>query len=231
MLAAFTIGNTVPVYYGAWSNDQNVEGSTTEAKVVHYGLAEVQKFVEEAKLGHQQYYGDVDGRLFALLARHPGLLKGADVVVLGSLVPWYEAVAIAYEAKSVTTIEYGPRTTDHPQLHILTPASFAAAPRRFDVALCISSFEHDGLGRYGDPLSGVGDLRAMAEAANMLRPGGHLLVAVPRGSDGIVFNHHRIYGPRRWELFTRGWREVDQEGFTPEIAALAGTSEAQVRGG
>ncbi len=31
----------------------------------------------------------------------------------------------------------------------------------FDMALSISSFDHDGLGRYGDPLDPVGDLKAM----------------------------------------------------------------------
>ena len=41
----------------------------------------------------------------------------------------------------------------------------------FDVVLSISSFEHDGLGRYGDPLNPDGDLAAMRSTRRLLKPG------------------------------------------------------------
>ena len=59
-----------------------------------------------------------------------------------------------------------------------------------DVALSISSFDHDGLGRYGDPLRPAGDLRAMSLAWRVLKPGGHLLLTVPVGPDVVVWNLH-----------------------------------------
>ena len=92
-----------------------------------------------------------------------------------------------------------------------------------------SSIEHDGLGRYGDALNPRGDLDEMRRLAALLNPSGlcpaHppprtpptagapradrrggagaaglLLLGVPVGRDALVFNAHRIYGPRRLAL-------------------------------
>ncbi len=41
----------------------------------------------------------------------------------------------------------------------------------FDLVLSISSFEHDGLGRYGDPLNPDGDMTAMRNTRRLLKQG------------------------------------------------------------
>lgn len=58
---------------------------------------------------------------------------------------------------------------------------------------CMHVIEHVGLGRYGDPLDPLGDLRAARELERVLAPGGTLLVVVPVGRSRIVFNAHRVY--------------------------------------
>ncbi|MFA5754591.1 MAG: DUF268 domain-containing protein [Patescibacteria group bacterium] len=58
---------------------------------------------------------------------------------------------------------------------------------------CMHTVEHIGLGRYGDKIDPRGDLKAMAELARVLAPGGNLLLAVPVGQPRICFNAHRIY--------------------------------------
>ncbi len=58
---------------------------------------------------------------------------------------------------------------------------------------CLHVIEHVGLGRYGDALDPGGDLRAAAELARVLAPGGTLLVAVPVGRARVEFNLHRVY--------------------------------------
>jgi hypothetical protein len=65
------------------------------------------------------------------------------------------------------------------------------------VALSISSFDHDGLGRYGDPLGPDNDLRAMRAARCLLRRQGVLLLTLPVGPDAVVWNLHRRYGALR----------------------------------
>jgi hypothetical protein len=47
----------------------------------------------------------------------------------------------------------------------------AAALAAFDLVLSMSSFEHDGLGRYGDPLNPNGDIMAMRSTRRLLKQG------------------------------------------------------------
>ena len=214
LYSEFTEGGTLPVIYG-YSNMATavVPGKPVpEPKVVTYGLKEVDDFIAAARKKEAQYYGEVDGFLFKLLERHPDALQGKSVVVMGSLVPWYESVAIANGAKSVLTVEYGPRVSEHPQLSVIMPDQLKKSGSTFDVAISISSFEHDGLGRYGDPLQGRGDILTMAAMKSVVKPGGLLFLAVPRGKDAIVFNLHRIYGPVRWPLLIAGWKVLDSDG-------------------
>ena len=116
----------------------------------------------------------------------------------------------------MTTIEYREVDCRIPGLNVFTPEQFQRQPRKFDVVVSISSIEHDGLGRYGDPINPRGDLRAMSEFKELLRPGGLLLLAVPIGSDALVWNAHRIYGRIRWPLLTAGWETVASFGFDAE---------------
>jgi hypothetical protein len=88
-------------------------------------------------------------------------------------------------------------------------------PQRFDVALSISSFDHDGLGRYGDPLAPDGDLHAMHVARTLLLTPttGKLLLTVPIGPDVIAWNLHRRYGKHRLPKLLRGWKVLGQYGW------------------
>ena len=58
---------------------------------------------------------------------------------------------------------------------------------------CMHVVEHVGLGRYGDALDPIGDLKAMTELKRVLAVGGSLLFVVPVGRPSIRFNAHRIY--------------------------------------
>ncbi len=81
---------------------------------------------------------------------------------------------IAHGAAGVTTLEYNSLQYVHPLIktvavdEMLNDESFIHA---FDVALSISSFEHDGLGRYGDPLNPNGDMIAMRSTRRLLKKG------------------------------------------------------------
>lgn len=145
--------------------------------------------------------------------------KNAVVGVLGSTQPWYEAMAIAAGAASVCTIEYNQVSFQHPRMRSVTPAQYWAqgeTRETFEIILSLSSFEHDGLGRYGDPIDPDGDLRAMRECAQMLQPEGLLLLAVPIAADAIAWNQHRIYGRRRLRLLLQGWKVLHTMGLIPE---------------
>lgn len=76
---------------------------------------------------------------------------------------------------------------------------------------CMHTVEHIGLGRYGDPIDPVGDLKAMRELARVLTPGGHLLFVVPVGKPTVMFNAHRIYS---YEQIIAGFSNLTLKEFT-----------------
>jgi hypothetical protein len=184
--------------------------------VVIWDAAKIAGFEAVAKARGKAYYDVVDPRLYALIDRHP--VKGKSVVIMGSLEPFYELVFLTFGAASVTTVEYGVRKVTDPRFEVVTPAQMIANPRKFDVAVSISSFEHDGLGRYGDALNPTGDLEAMRHLRDILiKPGGALFLAMPSGGDFIEFNAHRIYGRVRFPMLTEGWTLADSEDFKEDI--------------
>jgi ubiquinone/menaquinone biosynthesis C-methylase UbiE len=70
----------------------------------------------------------------------------------------------------------------------------------FDVVTAVSTIEHIGLGRYGDPIAPDGDKEAMGETRRVLKRGGQLLMTLPCGKDTICHSKdgvplHRAYSP------------------------------------
>ena len=138
---------------------------------------------------------------YAALDKHP--IDGKRVLVAGSISPWLEAVALAYGAASVVTTDYQPIriAPGAARLTFKHMDEMAWARERFDAVLSFSSVEHDGLGRYGDPLDPRGDFEALKEFARWLAPEGLLFLGIPvvlAGQPGTVeSNCHRLYGARR----------------------------------
>ena len=59
---------------------------------------------------------------------------------------------------------------------------------------CLNVVEHIGLGRYGDEIDPLADLKAMKELQRVLCKGGRLLFNVPVHKNGaIYYNAHRVY--------------------------------------
>ena len=101
----------------------------------------------------------------------------------------------------------------------------------------VFSFDHDGLGRYGDPINPVGDLVAMETVKAVLKDGGLLFLTVPIGNhanwapcmetacyhtpqsgpDVLVWNLHRRYGAERLPLLLQGWEQVEVIGWEEEL--------------
>jgi SAM-dependent methyltransferase len=80
---------------------------------------------------------------------------------------------------------------------------------QFDAVFSFSSFEHAGLGRYGDPLNPYGDFEAVAQVSCLLKPGGIFFLGFGIGQDKIEWNAHRIYGKIRLPFVTANFRLLD----------------------
>jgi len=165
--------------------------------------------LKRIEAGEQNYYGYTDSWLYESLEKYP--IAGKDVCIMGSTHPWYEAMVISYGAKSCTVIEYSPRQSFHENIVYLQPHE--VGDRKFDACFSISSYEHDGLGRYGDPLNPDGDLIAMKNTKELINKGCLLYLSVPIGVDKVVFNLHRVYGSHRIEKLLENWEIVEQFGF------------------
>ena len=164
------------------------------------------------------------------MVQHPHFFDGAKVAVFGSLDPYFENVALYLGAIKVTTFEYNHLTfgdindEDNDVLEVVTGDRYDALLRaareggqgnadysrfrgHFDIVLSFSSFDHSGLGRYGDEIDGGADLAAMSFAGKVTKTGGHLFLTLPVGPDVTVWNLQRRYGSKRLPLMLRSFFE------------------------
>ena len=163
------------------------------------------------------------------------VIKGKRGLVVGSLAPWAEAMLMNHGVAELITAEYTKIDTDYPRLTIITPFELAAMYLRgdwepVDFIFTFSSLEHDGLGRYGDPINPWGDLQMMARLHCLLKDDGWLFFGVPTGRDTILWNSHRIYGRHRLRLLFQDWWYIEDfyrgmQGSNETLSLLLATED------
>jgi len=122
-------------------------------------------------------------------------LSGKKCMVLGSISPWIECLLLHFNAESVTTLDYVTPKCNY-KINILSMNNYNKEIK-YDVIISFSSLEHDGLGRYGDPINPNGDIDACIEAYTMLKKDGYFICGIPIGNGCIEGNYHRIYNQKR----------------------------------
>jgi Caenorhabditis protein of unknown function, DUF268 len=187
-----------------------LDGSTWDEQLINGVIEEVENGTHRGT-----YSAEITNRVHEHL-RKTGKIKDSRVLVIGSHIPWLEAICLLLEAKEVVTLEYGKITSNHPRLTTLTPSEFRGlyinnTLGQFDTIVSFSSIEHSGLGRYGDALNPWGDLLAIARAWCVTKPGGALALGLPTGLDYVTVNAHRVYGKVRWPLVSANWVQVDSK--------------------
>ena len=148
--------------------------------------------------------------------------KALKVLVAGSISPWVETLILGSELELAGGLVY---VTDYNKVEIEDGVriEFIGSPElqnskkspEFDVIVSYSSTEHDGSGRYGDPIDPNGDFAAFAEFHLMLRDHGFLIVAIPtvgnehdEGNGIIDGNAHRIYSSHRYNKLFCGYSQI-----------------------
>lgn len=81
---------------------------------------------------------------------------------------------------------------------------------KFDLIINISTTEHVGLERYGDPPDPDGDLKAMRRLRDWMRPDARHILTVPIGVDAVVGHYHRVYGRERLPQLLEGYRAFQE---------------------
>jgi SAM-dependent methyltransferase len=82
----------------------------------------------------------------------------------------------------------------------------------FDIVLTVSTIEHVGLGRYGDPVDMEGDRKAVEEIRRVMKDGGVLLMTVPLGKVSIK-KLHRVYDQESLMFLLRHFKIESLEYF------------------
>lgn len=152
--------------------------------------------------------------------------KKLSVLVAGSISPWVEAVVISrpgIQLRKLVTTDYNPIEIHSDQIEFVSMEDLKQNRPEplFDLVVSYSSIEHDGLGRYGDPINPAGDFCAIQEYSLMLREGGYLILGIPqtRSSDGrgqIKQNGQRIYSNARAEKLIEGFTRIGDPITVPE---------------
>ena len=162
-------------------------------------------------------YGDI--YLYKMMEKNKAELKGESLAVLGTQSPWVEANGIKLGMAKITTLDYtrlkyqNDRDGQLSWRHVFDFFDESMSNKQieqFENAASYSSVEHSGLGRYGDPLDPIGDVKAVKQMHCMIKPGGLLFLGLPMSTDNtsvLVYNAHRLYGTKRMALLlgTNEW--------------------------
>jgi hypothetical protein len=184
--------------------------SGSDRKLYHYSEELVNRFVDMGNKKEVSHYPETDRWFYDALDNHN--IEQKQYLIMGSEEPYYEGIAISRRA-TVTMVEYQRVTSSHPFLKTMTVEEFEKEDYQYDGAISISSVEHSGLGRYGDPLDPDGDLKSMKFLHGKLKPDALLFLSVPIGKDQILWNAHRVYGRERFPLLIDGFKIIETYGL------------------
>lgn len=208
-LNAFSFDDTVPIVHEYYMEKQN--GGTGY-------------FWKKEDIDKEKINGDCDCGQYSKLhcdiamKKYIDYIKGKKGYVFGTQKPWAESALLYRGASYIKTVEYMKIETDHPKLSGIHPSDIAKeylsssnhSNLLYDFAWSFSSFEHDGLGRYGDPINPYADLESIARVHCLLKPGGVLFLGLPVAADAVHWNAHRFYGKLRlYLIFSMHWELID----------------------
>ena len=169
----YTLNDTIPAmgwYFDSRATDSSSSlGFAATAAARTYTDSELSTLFEQANRRIPQFhvYPETDKWMFDAFQQYP--IRNKRVLIVGSQVPWYEMLALAYGAKQVVVVEYQKilykGKWEHQLQYVLPDELYnnntlqlRSHIKPFDAIISISSEEHNGLGRYGDPLNPKADI-------------------------------------------------------------------------
>ena len=212
LLDEFTMFGEMPIV-----NIRYFKPKSTECKK-HISLTLINDVIEKLKIVENvNRYQDAIC-VQHTLKRYLHYIRGKRGFVIGTIKPWFEGMLLGFGARNITTLEYGHLVFESSAIVAYTPYDFADKWMKGEIkpyvfGVTFSSIEHSGLGRYTNPLNPYGDLESMAQSWCMVKPGGMFAVGVEdslNSNNSIVWNAHRVYGPKRLAQLTANWEVLEK---------------------
>eukprot|EP01084_Bolivina_argentea_P164964 286702_1 len=208
----YTFNNSIP--FKDWFFSDNIQNANTKYKLkwTENGInIQIGKFLKTGNI-HGTYGPQPAKAFYELLTdnKYHSFIEDSNSIVIGSQNPWLEVLLLASGVSNVTTAEYGIIDVEHPQMSWIHPSKFNENfTDVFDVAVQYSSLEHAGLGRYGDPIDPIADIKMMNQISCLVKPNGLMFYGTPTSDDCIAWNGCHYYGPKRLRLMFMHWKIID----------------------
>lgn len=206
LLNEFTKNGTIPVY------ERYINSARSSKAPDDWSFEKIETNIGKIRSKQMNVFGYTDIWLSSALSKYKSIIEGNSVAIFSAIKPWYASFVLEYGGQPFA-VEFIPPPSNDPRIEIQTVDEYMKSAQKFDAIVSISSIQHDGLGRYNDPLNPKGDIIAMDTFKSMLRPGGYLFLSVPVCKDSILFNTTRTYGRITLPLLLKGWKIVDSFGF------------------
>ncbi len=209
LLSDFTLNNNIPVI------DYYLNDIKNDDFPIIFKKEQYKSVIRQLESNTFQYYGNTLNYLLKAIDKYS--VKDLITVIFGLIEINCDAIAIWKGSSKIYVLEYNLPTIEHPLVHPITYTNYLSKDIQSDIGISISSFEHDGLGRYGDPINPNGDLEAMRLAKQIIKKDGLLFLSVPVGIDCLAWNAHRIYGEIRLPMLLEEWEILDSFGFDYDL--------------
>jgi hypothetical protein len=218
LLNEFIQNGEMPITKFWYSNEVYSDSdSDSKASLGVISENEFSDWLDKVKQNKPLNYGNQF--LQTTMTNYSDQIKEKSLVVIGTQLPWIEAIAYYLSASKITTLDYTRKkyeTNKLEWLHVndyLDDLILNNKIELFDNSASFSSIEHSGLGRYGDPLAPNGDIEAVQQVHCLLKKNGLFFLGLPTSADDssyIEFNVHRVYGSKRLNRLFKGWTFIQK---------------------
>jgi len=175
----------------------NEIGNKWTCEHIEVGIKGLTKNVDDITPRHYPFAGKMLKQAIESL----DLNKNVKILIAGSISPWVECLCLNYGFSNITTSDYQTKLVEDKRIKFVH--SNEILNYKFDLIVSFSSIEHDGLGRYGDPINPYGAFNTVNEFYNTLNANGKLICGLPvypnptqtsriQGNNHIIFSQKSI---------------------------------------
>ena len=194
---------------------------------INTGIKSLNENIDDITPDHYPFSGKMIKEAIECLS----LNKNSKVLVAGSVSPWIECICLNYGFETIITSDYQIKKIEDPRIKFVHANDILNY--KFDLIISFSSIEHDGLGRYGDPINPYGPFNATDEFYNSLNCNGKLICGVPVFTKNIQTpsvihgNFHIIFSQKSINKLFRRFTMLKTI-YIPDLTGLANWQDQPV---